>query len=422
MKPASPLWLLLFFAAAMHCLVDLVAGSLNPLWPLMDGHFNMTPWQGAALFFLWQITTSISQFFFGMWGDRFNSRWLLWAGPLAAVICLGSIGLTKSPIILAQLLVISGLGIAAFHPEGAALAGSCAPENRSRAMSIFTMGGFIGQSIGPYLSGNVVKWMGMPGLAWGILGGLVALSILAPLGIRAMSTSAVATKKDIGPPIRLSQLFRGREWPVILVLVIGSLRIIAAAGVPILLGYLLKARNGTEVEIGFVQSAFMFGIGLGGLTCAALLRRHHERAILWLCPLLVTPVLLVLPWMSGWGLAGLALLSGLLLGISLPVLVSRGQELMPDSPRIASSITMGVSWGVGGGVVSMILFICKYGGRFEPAFAAFAAATLVSSVLCVWLPEVKGLGEVLLASPEVGDLQSPVSAGSETLSEHTMPG
>src|SRR6185503_19973879 len=152
----------------------------------MDGHFHLTDWQGVGLVFLWQMTTSISQFFFGMWGDRFNSRWLLWVGPLAAVICIGSIGLTQSPTILALLIVISGLGIAAFHPEGAALAGSSAPENRSRAMWIFTMGGFIGQSIGPYLSGNVVKWLVMPGLAWGISGGLVALLILAPLGIRSM--------------------------------------------------------------------------------------------------------------------------------------------------------------------------------------------------------------------------------------------
>jgi FSR family fosmidomycin resistance protein-like MFS transporter len=389
MKPASPLWLLLFFAAALHCLVDLVAGTLNPLWPLMEGHYHLNQWQAPGLFFLWQMTTSICQFFFGMWGDRFNSRWLLWAGPLAAVICLGSVGLTHSPILLAQLLVISGLGIAAFHPEGAALAGSCAPENRSRAMSIFTMGGFIGQSIGPYLSGNVVKWLGMPGLAWGILFGLIALLILAPLGIRAMSGTGAASRKNAGPPVRLSQLFRGREWPVALVLIIGSLRIIAAAGVPILLSFLLKARGNTEAEIGFVQSAFMFGIGLGGLTCATLLRRHHERAILWICPLLVTPILLVVPWTEGWTLACLSSATGLLLGISLPVLVSRGQELMPDSPRIASSITMGVSWGVGGGVVSIVLFMCRYGGRFEPAFAAFAVATLASSVLCVWLPETK---------------------------------
>ncbi|MGI8981766.1 MAG: MFS transporter [Pirellulaceae bacterium] len=392
MKPSSPLWSLLFFAAAMHCLVDLVAGSLNPLWPLMDGHYKLTAWQGAGLFFLWQMTTSLSQFFFGMWGDRFNSRWLLWAGPLAAVVCLGSIGLTTSPIILAQLLVIAGLGIAAFHPEGAALAGSCAPENRSRAMSIFTTGGFIGQSIGPYCSGNIVEWLGMRGLAWGILGGLFALIILAPLGIRAMRGSALATKKEQAPPVRLSKLFRGREWPVILVLIIGSLRIIAAAGVPILLGYLLEARRGTASDIGFVQSAFMLGIGLGGLTCATFLQRRQEKTILWLCPVLVTPVLLVMPWTSGLALAGLACLSGLLLGISLPVLISRGQELMPDSQRIASSITMGVSWGVGGGVVSIILVVCQSAGQFEPAFAAFAVATLASSVLCFWLPEAKGSG------------------------------
>ncbi|MBC7857153.1 MAG: MFS transporter [Pirellulaceae bacterium] len=398
MKPASPLWSLLYFAAAMHCLVDLVAGSLNPLWPLMDGHYALTPWQGAGLFFLWQMTTSLSQFFFGMWGDRFDSRWLLWAGPLAAVVCLGSIGLTKSPIILAQLLVVAGLGIAAFHPEGAALAGSCAPENRSRAMSIFTTGGFIGQSIGPYCSGNIVEWLGMRGLAWGILGGLVALIMLAPLGIRAMRGRAAATRIEAAPPVRLSQLFRGRVWPVTLVLLIGSLRIIAAAGVPILLGYLLEARRGTASDIGFVQSAFMLGIGLGGLTCATLLQRRHEKAVLWVCPLLVTPVLLVMPWMSGLALAGLASLSGLLLGISLPVLISRGQELMPDSQRIASSITMGVSWGVGGGVVSIILIVCQSAGQFEPAFAAFAVATLASSVLCFWLPETKGPSGVSAAS------------------------
>jgi FSR family fosmidomycin resistance protein-like MFS transporter len=133
----------------------------------------------------------------------------------------------------------------------------------------------------------------------------------------------------------------------------------------------------------------MLGIGLGGLACATLLRRHHERVILWVCPLLVTPILLVTPWTAGWIMAGLACLTGLLLGVSLPVLISRGQELMPDSQRVASSITMGVSWGVGGGVVSIILVICKFGGHFEPAFTAFAVATLASSVLCAWLPDAK---------------------------------
>jgi len=130
----------------------------------------------------------------------------------------------------------------------------------------------------------------------------------------------------------------------------------------------------------------MLGIGLGGLTCATLLRAHHERLILWLCPLLVTPVLVVIPATSGPLLAGVVCLSGVLLGISLPVLISFGQQLMPDSQRIASSITMGVSWGVGGGIVSLVLLACQFTGRFDVAFYAFAVATALSSVLCIWLP------------------------------------
>src|SRR5688572_26554142 len=139
MKPPSTLLPMLIFAAATHFLVDAIAGMLNPLWPRLDAHYQLAGWESAALFFLWGTSNSVSQFFFGLYGDRFPARWLLAAGPLAAIFCLGSIGLTHSPPVLATLLVVAGLGVAAYHPEAAALAGSCAPENRSRAMSIFIM-------------------------------------------------------------------------------------------------------------------------------------------------------------------------------------------------------------------------------------------------------------------------------------------
>ena len=382
MKPHS-LLPLLFFLAATHLVVDLVAGTLNPLWPRFDEHYHLRPWQTVLVFTLWGASSSVSQFVFGMYGDRFNTRWLLWTGPIIATICLSSVGLFQSPLILAILLVASGLGIASFHPEGAALAGSCVPEYRSRAMSIFTVGGFIGQAIGPTYSGSMVDWLGLPGLAWGVLGGLVAAALLFPLGRGVMAQPP----RKPAPPIRLRELFRGREMPVFLVLVIGSLRIIAAAGVPVLVGYLLKARGFSASSTGIVQSSFMLGIGLGSLTCATLLKPAHERTILWLCPLLVTPVLLVIPVAPWWWLLMASVgLSGLLLGISLPVLISFGQQLMPSSPRIASSITMGVSWGIGGAAVSLILLVCGWLVRFEPAFPTFAVATLVSSILCIWLP------------------------------------
>jgi FSR family fosmidomycin resistance protein-like MFS transporter len=406
MKPAS-LLPLLFFLAATHLLVDLVAGSLNPLWPRFKTEFHMAGWQSVGLFCLWGATTSVTQFFFGLYGDRFNTRWLLWVGPIVATICLSSIGLFQSPLMLAALITISGLGIAAFHPEGAALAGNCVPEHRSRAMSIFTMGGFIGQAIGPTYSGTIVDWLGLPGLAWGMLLGLVSVALLFPLGRGVMAQS----KEPARPQVDLVTLFRGRTQSLLLVLVIGSLRIIAASGVPILLAYLLNSTGKSATETGVAQSAFMFGIGLGGLGCATLLKPQHERAILWLCPLLVTPVLLVIPVIDHrWLLLVSVGLTGLLLGISLPVLISYGQQLMPDSQRIASSITMGVSWGLGGGIVSLILLLCEWGGRFEPAFTAFAVATLASSLLCIWLPAVSAAQPEASPALDASD-QRPAEAG-----------
>jgi FSR family fosmidomycin resistance protein-like MFS transporter len=394
MKPSTSLLTVLIFVAATHCLVDLVAGTLNPLWPRFETHFHLAGWETAALFFLWQITTSISQFFFGLYGDRFHSRWLLWAGPIAAVICLGAIGLTNSPLVLAALLVVGGLGIAAFHPEAAALAGSCAPEQRSRVMSIFIMGGFIGQAIGPVYSGGIVDHFGLRGLGWGIAGGLFVCLVLLLLGRRTLTPAASA----VHAPRSLSSIFQGRKQPLLLVLVIGSLRIIAASGVPVLIGYLLAARHADATQTGIVQSAFMAGIGLGGLVCATLLKSYHERLILWLCPLLVTPVLVVIPWTSGPVLAAVVCLTGILLGVSLPVLISFGQQLMPGSPRIASSITMGVSWGVGGAVMAVILAVCRSLQSFDAAFYLFAVATAISSGLCIWLPEMHAARTVVLES------------------------
>ena len=62
-------------------------------------------------------------------------------------------------------------------------------------------------------------------------------------------------------------------------------------------------------------------------------------------------------------------------------------KCMPDSQRIASSITMGVSWGARRRrSFRLILAACRYAGRYEPAFVVFALATRLSSLLCIWLP------------------------------------
>jgi FSR family fosmidomycin resistance protein-like MFS transporter len=102
----------------------------------------------------------------------------------------------------------------------------------------------------------------------------------------------------------------------------------------------------------------------------------------------VAPLVAALPFLDGmaqWTAVGL---TGLLLGAALPVTISYGQQLLPDGQRVASSITMGVSWGLAGGLVAAILKLAEYVGRADAVFWVFAASLVISTVLCYWLPPI----------------------------------
>lgn len=369
----------------LHFLVDTVAGQMNPLWPALREQSGLGASANLVLLVVWSLATSFSQLFFGVLGDSTAGRWLVWIGPAAGVICLGSLGLTNSAALLIAWLIIGGLGIAAFHPEAATLAGNCWPNHRSRAMSIFAMGGFLGQSLGPSYSGYVVDHYGMMGLSRGIAFGLPALLVLRLLFRNARPPESPASRpaRNVGLAV-----FFQRRGVISLLLLVGTLRVVAASGVPITIAYWLTSKHIPKADIGNVQSAFMMGIGLGGLVAAMFVRPRTERLVLWLIPLLAMPCLVAIPKLEGVALSVTAGMSGLLLGIALPVFISYGQQVLPESQRVASSITMGVSWGTGGAIVAALIDVCDRHQSYNAAFTVFAVSVLLSSLLCAWLPRI----------------------------------
>jgi FSR family fosmidomycin resistance protein-like MFS transporter len=85
----------------------------------------------------------------------------------------------------------------------------------------------------------------------------------------------------------------------------------------------------------------------------------------------------------------------------MPILISYGQQMLPEGQRTASSITMGVTWGLGGLIVAALMAACNQNQRPELAFATFAVACLLSIVVCAWLPEPAshGVSKVLAPQP-----------------------
>lgn len=380
---ASPVTMLALLAAC-HFLVDIVAGTTAPVWPTLETHLSLE--QGGLLwvYVTWSIATSFSQLFFGMWADRYHSRWLIWIGPLFGIVCISAIGLASSSVTLALLFAIGGLGIAAFHPEAAATAGTLLPEHRSRAMAIFALCGYLGQAVGPYYSGRITDQLGPRGLVWGMAWALPVLFLLY-LGLRRVPVSHNSTKSAA-----IGKFDVREKLPLIgLLLAVGALRILPALGVPLALAYLLKSTDASNAVVGAVQSAFMAGIGFGAMACAAFVKRSWERNVLWIFPLGATPFLAAIVLASDWTLVGLVGTSGLLLGVTMPVYISYGQQLLPHGQRVASAITMGVSWGIGGGIVASALWVCLKTDSLPMIFGFFSLAALGSSLLCYFLPAPK---------------------------------
>jgi MFS transporter, FSR family, fosmidomycin resistance protein len=370
--------------SAAHFLVDIVAGTTNPIWPALEQHLTLERGGLLWVYVCWSLATSVSQLLFGLWADRRPSRWLIWAGPLVAILCISCVGLASSAWSLAILFVVGGLGVAAFHPEAAATAGALLPAQRSRAMAIFALCGYLGQSVGPYYSGAVTDALGLRGLTWGIVWGLPLLLLLW-LGLRSSSVPAAPPQPRVsGTPSAPLQLSI-----ILLLLAVGALRIMPALGVPLALAYLLEATSASNAVIGAVQSAFMAGIGIGSMACAALLKARWERTALWVFPLLAAPLLAILGLASGWTLVALVATCGVLLGVTMPVYISYGQQLLPHGQRVASSITMGVSWGIGGGGVALAMSVFNAFDSLASIFLFFAVAAVISSSLCNWLPHSK---------------------------------
>lgn len=377
MDAAAITWL-----AVAHCLIDTFALMIQPLWPDLQARLAMSDPGTQVVYLLWSLSTSLSQFGFGIWADRYGARWMVGGGLVVAIVAISLIGLASTPAALVALLFVAGLGIGAFHPEAAAMVGACAPKQRSRGMSIFVIGGAMGLALGPIYSGVLTSEFGMTALLWSIPWGL-AVAALATWGLRRVASAHVSA---LAGPARFSEVIDGKLGAILWILVIGTLRVVPAVGILQALAFMLKARGESNASIGLAQSIFQIASAGGAFGCALFVRQTSERLALWLLPLLAIPAIMSCGSVSYPLLLVLLAIAGLLLGGAGPVLISYAQQMLPNGQRMASSITMGVSWGFGGAIVALGMGVLNSFGRPDLAFVLFAPAVLLSSVLCLRLP------------------------------------
>jgi FSR family fosmidomycin resistance protein-like MFS transporter len=172
------------------------------------------------------------------------------------------------------------------------------------------------------------------------------------------------------------------------------------------LSFEMSRRGHGEAATGLVQSLFLVSASVGMMFMALKFRSGWEKRFMILCPLAGIPLLFLLG-LSGcpeWLFIALLVPTGFVLWGTTPAMVSYGQELFPNAAGVASAITMGISWGVGGLLQAPITAYFQNSGAPYLAYHAFIVPVLCGAIGAWLLPST---------SQELAATELPAAAGAE---------
>ena len=241
---------------------------------------------------------------------------------------------------LAAILLVGGLGGAAFHPPAAALVHAVSGNRKGLAMSTHISGGSLGIRA---RAAGVRAGRGRSGSDVGVAG-------RRPRARRAhLHAAADAQSRD---PEQARRARAGRPAArtpsrSALLYIIVVLRTLTANSLSVFLPVLLTRQGLGVSEASAAVSLYLFVSTVGGFLGGPLADRYGARQVIMWSLVGSVPFLLAGQLTSGWTLTLLVSVGGFLLQSTLPVNVTFGQQLAPVSAATVSSLMMGFAWGVG---------------------------------------------------------------------------
>ena len=362
--------------ASAHMMVDGYGNILAPLLPLLIPRLGLSLAAAGTLTMLYQLAASVAQVGFGHLADRWRPRVLVMVGPVLSVSVLSLVGTAPSAAILATILLVGGLGAAAFHPPGAALAHKLGGDRPGFAMSVYITGGTLGFSLGPLMFAPFAQRFGLSWTPILALPGLLVvaffLSRVPPIEIHQEGSGGLRALRPYAKPLGL----------LYLIVVLRTMTAIAfTTFVPVML-----TRRGMSVgTAGASIAAYLFASGIGGFFGGPAADRFGPKPVIAWSLVLASPFLVAAPQLHGAAFVTVLAIGGFFLQSTLPVNVVYGQAVAPVSAATVSSLMMGFAWGTGGMTVPLTGFVADRVG-IEATLTALSFVPLVAAACVLPLP------------------------------------
>jgi MFS transporter, FSR family, fosmidomycin resistance protein len=365
-----------------HFATDFSNGALPALLPFLKDRFTLSYTAVGAVILASQASSSLIQPLFGLWSDRRGAMWLLPAGVAVAGVGIALAADAPSYWLVLVLVLVSGLGSAAYHPEGSKLAGFASGRKRASGMAWFSIGGNLGFAFGPIATTVVVA-------AYDLRGGLILA--IPGLAVAVALVVGASYLRSFAPDAATARVASGRDDPYAMKLLLGviALRSVAWFGLITFVPLWEVSLGHSKSHGNHLLALMLFCGGIGTLALGPLADRFGTRTVLLASVVATGPLVLVFVLVGGVpGAIALALVGVCVVG-TFGVTMVMGQEYMPRHVGTASGLVIGLSVGLGG-VAALALGRLADMSSLRTALFVAAAAPLVASVLAFMLPPARG--------------------------------
>lgn len=365
-----------------HLCDDLNQGTLVAVIPFLVLHNGYSYAEVTALLLASNAASAIIQPLFGWLGDKKPRPWLMAAGIFLAGVGMAGVGvLPNYPLIMASAM-LSGIGVAMFHPEGGRLGNLTAGKQKGKGMSIFAVGGKLGFTFGPLVATAAITLWGLPGTLIFIIPSTLCAAILLSQNKALLSYS--------NPDKQSSDESLYQDNWVGFGFVMGAIScrsIMYYAFLSFIPLFLVYNLGQEEAFASSVISLFALVCAVGTIAsgwAGQLLGAKKLIIVSYAC----VAIEVVIFAFNGSLIVALILIAFLALtcDISYPSAVAMGQSFVPHHLGMASGLSFGVMVCIGGLMTPVFGLIGDYFG-LQVVMLCVTAIALLGIIITLFIPK-----------------------------------
>jgi MFS transporter, FSR family, fosmidomycin resistance protein len=350
---------ILLILSVGHLVTDIYQGSLPTALPFLKDKLGLSYTSAGLIMLAANITSSVIQPLFGHLSDRKEKAFLLPLGCLCAGVGLSLVSLPSNYPMVLMLVMISGLGVAAFHPEGYKTAHFFTGDKMATGMSVFSVGGNLGFALGPIISLFIITHFGFDYMPLMVIFSLMFLCLL----FFQRKVIADAKLDDQQKGEKKEQIPKDVYFSLFFVIAAVVMRSWTQFGLMTYIPfYYIDYLKGQPLYAGTLVSVFLLG-GVAGTIFGSIVadRFGHKRYLI--ASMLLSSLLFPLIFVAeGWMLFVALGAVGMVLISTFTVTIVMAQQLLPKNLGVASGLMVGFAIGTGGLGVTILGVIADHFG------------------------------------------------------------